>query len=129
MGMAFNRAAFMRKARRFVASFIPFVLAVSTLSAISVPFANAATVTATGTNPSVCNQEVGNSTNVESSRVGNKCVVEFKNIGTTTWQVPTGITSAQVMVVAGGGSGGGLDWTGVFTHLLQQHLRKGLTFL
>jgi hypothetical protein len=45
MGMALNRAAFMRKARRFVASFIPFVLAVSTLSAISIvaaPRANAA---------------------------------------------------------------------------------------
>jgi hypothetical protein len=36
MGMALNRAAFMRKTRRLVASFIPFVLAVSSLSAISI---------------------------------------------------------------------------------------------
>ena len=42
--MAVNRAVFMRKARRFVSSFLPLVLAVSTLSAISVitaPNANA----------------------------------------------------------------------------------------
>lgn len=44
-GMTANRATFMRKARRFVASFIPLVLAVSTLSAISIvtaPTASAA---------------------------------------------------------------------------------------
>jgi uncharacterized repeat protein (TIGR02543 family) len=43
--MTANRATFMRKARRFVASFIPLVLAVSTLSAISIvtaPTASAA---------------------------------------------------------------------------------------
>ena len=42
--MAVNRAVFMRRARRFVSSFLPFILAVSTLSAISVvtaPSANA----------------------------------------------------------------------------------------
>jgi hypothetical protein len=69
--MTAKRAGFKRRFRLSLSSLLPLVLAVSTLSAISVPFANAASVTATGTNPSVCNQEVGNSTNVESSRVGN----------------------------------------------------------
>ena len=38
--------------------------------------AKAATVTATGTNPTVCNQEVGNATNVVAYRLsGGDCVI------------------------------------------------------
>lgn len=68
--------------------------------------AHAATVTATGTNPSVCNQTVGDATNVIAYRLsGGDCVIEFKNVGTTTWSVPTGVGSAWILVV-GGGAGG-----------------------
>jgi uncharacterized repeat protein (TIGR02543 family) len=118
MGMAVNSADFMRTARRKVASFIPFLLVVSTLSGISVftaPSAQAATVTATssdGVSAAACNQEVGSGTNVVVTRIGTSCVVEFKNVGTTTWTAPSGVSSIQVMVVAGGGSGGARDWTG-----------------
>ena len=83
--------------------------------AISLPFilhsvpAQAATVTATGSDPSVCNQTVGNSTGVTAVRIsGGDCVVEFKNAAAaTTWTVPTGLSSVWVLVVAGGGGGGG----------------------
>ena len=68
----------------------------------------AATVTATGTNPTACNQTVGASTNVIANRLsGGDCVVEFKNGGSTTWTVPANISTAWVLVLAGGGGGGG----------------------
>jgi hypothetical protein len=71
----------------------------------SIP-AQAATVIATGTSPSVCNQEVGNAASVVAYRLtGGDCVVEFKNVGSTTWTVPTGITSARILIVGGGGGG------------------------
>ena len=69
---------------------------------------NAAPVTATGTNPTICNQEVGNSAGVTAYRItGGDCVVEFKNVGTTTWTVPLGVTSITYLVIAGGGGGAG----------------------
>ena len=71
----------------------------------SIP-AQAAPVTATGTNPSVCNQEVGNAASVVAYRLtGGDCVVEFKNVGSTTWTVPNGVTSVSLLVVGGGGGG------------------------
>ena len=71
----------------------------------SIP-AQAAPVTATGTNPSICNQEVGNAASVVAYRLtGGDCVVEFKNVGSTTWTVPTGVTSVSLLVVGGGGGG------------------------
>ena len=92
---------------------IRLILTSFLISFLSIPVADAATVIATGTDPTACNQTVDITAYVVAYRLaGGQCVVEFKNVGTTTWQVPTGITSAQVMVVAGGGSGGGLDWTG-----------------
>jgi uncharacterized repeat protein (TIGR02543 family) len=115
MGLAGKSATFMRRARHSLHQWIVFILVASSLSAVSfvnAPTANAAPVTATGTNPSVCNQEVGSATNVTAIRIGNSCVIEFKNVGTTTWRAPASISSIEVMVVAGGGSGGGRDWTG-----------------
>lgn len=38
-----------------------------------------------------------------------KTVVTFTAVGTTSWTVPEGITSVEVLVVAGGGAGGGGD--------------------
>jgi hypothetical protein len=73
------------------------------------PSANAATVTASGphASPSVCNQTVGNATNVVAYRLaGGDCVVEFKNAGaTTTWTVPDSASSVQYLIVGGGASG------------------------
>jgi hypothetical protein len=82
-------------------------LLISGLSLFTVPSAQAAPVTATGTNPSICNQEVGDALNVVAYRLsGGDCVIEFKNTGSTTWTVPAGITAVNVLVVGGGGGGG-----------------------
>jgi len=77
-------------------------------SFLSIPVANAATVIATGTDPTACNQTVDNASNVIAYRLaGGQCVVEFKNVGTVNWTVPNGVTSIQVLTVGGGGGGGG----------------------
>jgi len=88
---------------------VVFTLVLSTLSfapLFSDQRATAATVTASGTNPSVCNQEVGNSTNVVAYRLsGGDCVIEFQNVGSTTWTVPNNASSIRFLLVGGGGSG------------------------
>lgn len=71
-----------------------------------IPAANAAVVTATGTNSSACDQVVANSSGVTASRSGQDCIVTFTNSTETTWTVPLGITSVSAIVVGGGGGGG-----------------------
>ena len=79
------------------------VLLATFLSPMSSASAN---ITATGTNPSVCNQVVGITTGVTAYRLaGGDCVVEFRNVGSTTWNRPAGVTSIRVLVVGGGGGG------------------------
>jgi uncharacterized repeat protein (TIGR02059 family) len=95
----------MRFKKRFYA--ISVILAVIAPLFVSLP-AQAAPVTATGTNPSVCNQEVDVTTGVTSVRLANgNCVVKFSASSTViNWTVPAGITAVEVLVVAGGGGGG-----------------------
>ena len=111
--MALNRATFMRKVRRFVASFIPFVLAVSTLSAISIvtaPSANADTAGSGNCVQTFTPSSVSATVTVTES--GGFCYVVFKNIGavnsqvTFSWTRPAGLNSVDVLVVGGGGGGG-----------------------
>ena len=88
-------------------SFLSVLLLAALFSSAHTHIAQAAPVTATGTNPAVCNQEVGNSTNVTAVRLaGGDCVVQFRNAGSTTWTVPAGVTSVSALVIGGGGGGG-----------------------
>ena len=67
----------------------------------------ALSVTATGTNPTVCNQTVTDTTGVVAYRLsGGDCVVEFRNVGSVNWTSPINAPTLQVLVVAGGGGGG-----------------------
>ena len=86
-----------------------FLSTLFTGSISNIQIASAVPVTATGTAPSVCNQEVGNSTGVTAVRLsGGDCVIEFKSTAApTTWTVPTGLSTVWVLVIAGGGGGGG----------------------
>ena len=45
-------------------------------------------------------------TGVTSGFSGGACAVRFANSGSTNWTVPTGVTSADVLLVGGGGGGG-----------------------
>lgn len=47
---------------------------------------------------------------IPTGTVAQRSVIEFRDVGTTTWTCPTGVTKIQVLVVAGGGGGGG--WGG-----------------
>lgn len=68
---------------------------------------SAAVVSASGTNATVCNQTVSDSTNVEAVRLaGGDCVISFKS-GTVDWTAPLGISASQILLVGGGGGGGG----------------------
>jgi uncharacterized repeat protein (TIGR02059 family) len=110
--ISLNRSNYIGNSGRNLARTISLTLTASLLfsglSLFTVPSANAAPVTATGTNPSVCNQEVGNALNVVAYRLsGGDCVIEFKNSGSTTWTPSAGISTATVLVIAGGGGGSG----------------------
>lgn len=71
------------------------------------PVVQAAVVSATGTNPFVCDQTVSDATNVSVTRIaGGDCVIEFKNVGTTNWTAPRISGNARVLVLGGGGGGG-----------------------
>lgn len=69
--------------------------------------AHAVTVTA-ASSATICDQNVGSATGVSAYQVANgDCVIEFRSVGTTTWTVPTGVTTVTYLVVAGGGGGAG----------------------
>lgn len=56
----------------------------------------------------MCNQTVDNPSGVVAYRSDDSfCVVEFRNVGSTTWTLPSGVTSLIYLLVAGGGSGAG----------------------
>jgi uncharacterized repeat protein (TIGR02543 family) len=52
-----------------------------------------------------CVQDVGSTTGVTVTRIGNDCIVQFTSTTSTTWKAPTGITNVRYLVVGGGGSG------------------------
>ncbi|MFM8601428.1 MAG: glycine-rich domain-containing protein, partial [Actinomycetota bacterium] len=73
--------------------------------AVGVTPATAATVSSGS-----CTSTVGNATNVSMSvDADGTCILQFKNVGSTTWGVPAGITSAEVFIVGGGGAGAWSD--------------------
>ena len=85
------------------------VLSLALLTPINITSASATpNITATGTNPSACNQTVDVTTGVTAERLANgDCVVKFTAASTTiSWTVPTGVTAVNVLVVGGGGAGG-----------------------
>ena len=93
---------------RYGSGLLSFLLILSGLSVVSVPPAKAATVTATGTAASYCDQTVDVNIGVTAERIANgDCVVKFSTASTNiSWTVPTGVTAVNLLVVAGGGGGG-----------------------
>jgi len=85
------------------------------ITVVSATPANAVVVTATGTNPSVCDQVVNDATGVSATRLsGGDCVVQFSSTAVSyQWTAPANLYSVTYLVVGGGGSGGtGWDSTG-----------------
>ena len=67
-------------------------------------------ITATGTNPSVCNQTVSNTSGVSAARLSDgDCVIRFTTVSTSiNWNVPVNAQTIRLLVLGGGG-GGGVD--------------------
>lgn len=87
--------------RRLASSLVcVFAMAVSTTVGFASTSVSAATV---GTG--VCTATVGSATGVTMTVVSGECVLRFANVGTTTWTVPSGITTVRVLVVGAGGGG------------------------
>jgi large repetitive protein len=111
MGLAGNSATFMRSAKRSLHHFLVLILAVSTLSAISIQTANAATA-----GSGVCAQTYTFNSGSEAVSViedSGYCYVSFRNLASAgsaassyTWSKPAGVTSLSVLVIGGGGGGG-----------------------
>ena len=89
-----------------VLGFALSLLAFSTLLEINPTFAT--TVTATGTNPSICDQNVDDTTGVSSTRLsGGDCLVTFTSTSVSyIWNAPVSLYSVSYLVVGGGGGGG-----------------------
>lgn len=103
----------MLRARTSVTSKLGLFLASTSLVIGFTPAANAAMLTATGTDAAICNQEVSDIANVTAVRLaGGDCVITFTS-GSTLWTPPSNLKSARMLLVGGGGGGGGsYDTTG-----------------
>jgi hypothetical protein len=87
------------------------VLCLALLTPINITSASATpNITATGTNPSICNQTVSNTSGVSAVRLsGGDCVVRFTTASTSiNWNVPANAQTIRLLVLGGGG-GGGVD--------------------
>ncbi len=68
---------------------------------------NALTLTATGTDPTACDQTVDSITGVSAQRLaGGDCILQFTNTSNFVWTVPKGLETVTYLVVGGGGGGG-----------------------
>ena len=94
--------------RKLLAKLSIFAVFIGLINYISTAPANALVVTATGTSPSICNQNVDVTTGVTAERLANgDCLIKFSSATTIVWNIPTGFGSAKVLIVGGGGGGGG----------------------
>ena len=100
----------MLKTKRFTSTALLIIGQIS-FAFVSISPAQAALVTATGTNSTACDQSVSNSAGITAARSGQDCIVTFTNTTEATWTVPLGVTSVSAIVVGGGGGGGdSADW-------------------
>jgi uncharacterized repeat protein (TIGR02543 family) len=72
------------------------------ITAVSPQPAYAATIAASDGS---CVQDVGSTTGVTVTRIGNDCIIVFTSLTSTTWKAPSGITLVRYLVVGGGASG------------------------
>ena len=99
---------------RITAKVSIFVLILSAFNFVNTEQSVAANITATGTNPSACDQVVGSALGVSAQRLANgDCVVKFTDTSASnTWTVPANITSATFLIIGGGGAGGARSGAG-----------------
>lgn len=85
------------------------VLLLALLAPINITSASATpNITATGTNASICNQTVSNTSGVSATRLsGGDCVITFTSASTSiNWNIPANAKTIRLLVIGGGGAGG-----------------------
>ena len=89
--------------RRSISSFLSvFVLATSITAGFIPTSVSAATVSS-----GACTADIDDATGVTMTVApGGDCVLTFTRTGTTTWTVPSGVTTLRTLIVGGGGGGG-----------------------
>ena len=60
----------------------------------------------------VCASTAGSTTGVVVANSGGFCYVAFTATGTNSWTAPSGVTSVDLLIIAGGGAGGSGAWGG-----------------
>ena len=59
-----------------------------------------------------CTSTVGSDSGVVVANSGGFCYVAFTAIGSNSWTAPSGVTSVDLLIIAGGGAGGSGAWGG-----------------
>ena len=59
-----------------------------------------------------CQSDVSSTAGVTVVLSGNYCYIAYASTGANSWKAPTGITSFDAVIVAGGGAGGAGAWGG-----------------
>ena len=72
------------------------------ISAVVPPISQAALISA---GDGSCTQDVGSTTGVTVTKIGNDCIVQFTSRTATTWTAPAGVSNVRYLVVGGGASG------------------------
>jgi len=94
---------------------VALAILICAASLTNLPISYGAVVTATGTNPTTCDQTVNDATGVLASRLsGGDCLIRFTDTSIDyQWTAPANLYAITYLVVGGGGSGGtGWDSTG-----------------
>lgn len=87
---------------------LSFVAASSiVLSLFFIPIASAASI-----GSGSCISTANSSSGVIVASSGSYCYVAFTSTGSNSWTAPTGISSADFLIIAGGGAGGAGAWGG-----------------
>jgi hypothetical protein len=59
-----------------------------------------------------CTSTVGSDSGVVVANTGGFCYVAFTATGSNSWTAPSGVTSVDLLIIAGGGAGGSGAWGG-----------------
>jgi hypothetical protein len=91
-----------------ISKLLAAALVVGLLSAVG----SMAPAQAIGIGSGICSSDAGSNSGVVVASSGGYCYVAFTNSGTNSWTAPSGVNSADFLIIAGGGAGGGGAWGG-----------------
>jgi hypothetical protein len=88
------------------------LLATSLVVGLMSSIGSIAPVQAIGIGSGVCSSDAGSTSGVVVASSGGYCYIAFTNTGSNSWTAPSGVNSADFLIIAGGGAGGSGAWGG-----------------